>query len=175
MKKILCMILALLLILTATSSLAEQTVLIRAGGSYAYALDSSGVIWAWGDNQFGQLGNGNKQKTYYPTPCAVGLDGTHVVDIQCSHQSVMFLMDDGSVYTCGNNNNGQQGNPAIKSFNTRPQQVPELTGIVSIATGFGQCAAIDKDGHLWMWGRNTNGQLGNGTKKSSPRPFMLDL
>ena len=102
------LILMLLLTLTCTA-LAEP--LVRAGGSFGIAVDAQGGVWGWGDNANGQLGNGNNKRVYLPKAAAVGLNGTQIVDVQCGNVNTLFLMQDGTVYTCGYNNYGQQGLP----------------------------------------------------------------
>lgn len=156
-------------------SCAQAAGLVRAGGSFGIALDEQGGIWGWGDNASGQLGNGNNKRVYMPAPAAAGLDGTQVSDIQCGNVSTLFLMKDGTVYTCGNNNYGQQGFADAPSHVFEPAQIPGLSGIVKIACGFGQCLALDNQGRVWVWGRNSNGQLGTGDHKGVAEPVCLSL
>lgn len=166
------LILMLLLTLTCTA-LAEP--LVRAGGSFGIAVDAQGGVWGWGDNANGQLGNGNNKRVYLPKAAAVGLDGTQVVDVQCGNVNTLFLMQDGTVYTCGYNNYGQQGLPEGGSHIFTPTQIPGLENIAQIACGFGQCLARTADGEVYAWGRNSNGQIGDGTRKSAKAPVKLGL
>ncbi len=174
-KRLLVFFLTLVLCLPVLSSVAENHILVRAGGSFGLALAADGSIWGWGDNASGQLGLKGKKKNLRPIPAASGIDGTHVVDIQCGNVSSLFLMDDGTVWTCGRNNYGQQGQDVAKGYVFEPIPIPGLSRITAVACGFGQCLALDEDGHVWAWGRNSNGQIGNGTRKSVTVPVMLEM
>ena len=175
MKALVLVILLLFGCVFSTPANADLPLLIRAGGSFGYARSAEGTIWVWGDNGRGQLGIGNTARVRTPVPGAYGIDGNEVLDIACGNIAVLFLMKDGSVYTCGANNYGQQGQGDNQSFIKIPTHIPYLQNITKIACGFGQCLALDKDGHVWSWGRNSNGQIGNGTKKSQNQPVMLSL
>lgn len=175
MKKLFALLVALMMMLSQLPASAESVMFVRAGGSFGIALDESGVIWGWGDNGSGQLGNGNNKRAYFPIPCATGIDGTQVKDIQCGNLNTLFLMQDGTVWTCGRNNYGQQGQKTKKEYVFTPIQIPGLENIEKIACGFGQCLALDADGRVWSWGRNSNGQVGDGTKKGVKEPIMLDM
>lgn len=175
MKKLFALLVALMMMLSLLPASAESVMFVRAGGSFGMALDANGVIWGWGDNGSGQLGNGNNKRAYFPIPCATGIDGTQVKDIQCGNLNTLFLMQDGTVWTCGRNNYGQQGQKTKKEYVFTPIQIPGLENIEKIACGFGQCLALDADGRVWSWGRNSNGQVGDGTKKGVKEPIMLDM
>lgn len=175
MKKLFALLVALMMMLSLLPASAEGVMFVRAGGSFGMALDANGVIWGWGDNGSGQLGNGNNKRAYFPIPCATGIDGTQVKDIQCGNLNTLFLMQDGTVWTCGRNNYGQQGQKTKKEYVFTPIQIPGLENIEKIACGFGQCLALDADGRVWSWGRNSNGQVGDGTKKGVKEPIMLDM
>ena len=174
MKLLRLLCLTLLIFCLALPALAEGP-LLRAGGSFAVAIDAQGQIWAWGDNVRGQLGNGTAKRVPFPSPAGEGLQGSDVADIQCGNENTLFLMKDGTVYTCGNNNYGQQGDGGAAGAVTIPWQIPELRDIVQVATGYGHCLARTADGHVWAWGRNNCGQLGTGSKKAEKRPVQLPL
>ena len=141
MKKLFALLVALMMMLSLLPASAESVMFVRAGGSFGMALDANGVIWGWGDNGSGQLGNGNNKRAYFPIPCATGIDGTQVKDIQCGNLNTLFLMQDGTVWTCGRNNYGQQGQKTKKEYVFTPIQIPGLENIEKIACGFGQCLA----------------------------------
>ena len=165
----------MILLLLFSSASAEGRMMVRAGGSFGFAVAEDGSVWAWGDNASGQLGNGGTKRVWMPAAAGQGLDGSRIVDIQCGNVAALFLMDDGTVYTCGRNNYGQQGYKGAPEFVKTPTQIPSLSGITQIACGFGQCLALDGEGRVWAWGRNSNGQIGNGTVKSQQVPVALPL
>lgn len=177
MKRAVCLILIAALALSFFPlAAAEGGLMLRAAGSFVWARTEDGALWGWGDNTSGQLGDGTNKRHSLPfSEVAVGIDGTHVTDIQGGNISTLFLMDDGTVWTCGRNNYGQQGIPGCPEYIFTPAQIPALKDITKIACGYGQCMALDKDGHIWIWGRNSNGQAGVGNTRPVKEPVMLPL
>jgi alpha-tubulin suppressor-like RCC1 family protein len=157
---------------------------IAAGGSHGLALKEDGSVWAWGDNFFGELGNG-RTETRSPEPVRVrGLEGVRAIEGGGSFS--LALKDDGTVRAWGYNFFGQLGNGApdnakeAKCENTAepgasqvvssctdsptPVRVGGLDGVEAIAAGASHALALKEDGTVWAWGANDLGQLGNGTK-----------
>lgn len=171
----LILLLLVLCLCAGTAYAVTGEMFVRAGGSFAFAVGRNGMIYGWGDNTSGQLGNGTNKRVQQPLPAAVGLDGNHLVDIACGNVNAIFLMDDGSVYTCGPNNDGRQGSEDAPAYVFTPIKVEGLPEIVKIAAGFGQLMALDKDGYVWLWGRNNCGQQGVGHRNAVYRPHRLDI
>ena len=155
----------------------ERSVLpmLRNGGSFVYVVREDGQIVGWGDNRVGQLGTAPNRLLLTPQPAADGLDGRDLSDIQCGNENTLFLMKDGTVYTCGTYARGTQGLGKRNTIVKTPTQIPGLEHIVQISCGFGHNAALDAEGHLWIWGRNDYGQLGLGDKSSRNTPVKLPL
>ena len=149
--------------------------MVRNGGSFVLVVREDGVIIGWGDNRKGQLGTTHSGILTAPETAAAGLNGNDLADIQCGNENTLFLMKDGTVFTCGTNGRGCQGLGALKTHVREPRQIPGLEHIVQIACGFGHNAALDADGHVWVWGRNDFGQLGIGSKGAKNTPVMLSL
>lgn len=134
----------------------------------AYALRSDGTVWAWGDNGFGELGNGKGGQSDDPTaptdfystvPVQVsGLTG--VVAIAPS----MALKSDGTVWTWGLNNAAQLGDGDITDNQSdTPVKVSGLTNVTAIASDGQTMFALRSDGTVWAWGSNMVGALGIGS------------
>ncbi|MBQ9307872.1 MAG: hypothetical protein IJ229_08105 [Clostridia bacterium] len=174
MQRLIGLCLAALMMLMPLSAFAHEAVL-SAGGSFCFTIDEDGVIWGWGDNTKGQLGNGTKKRAFYAQQAAITLDGNDVVAIDCGNENALFLLSDGTVWTCGPNNYGQQGNSPATGYNYEPVQIPGLEDIVQISSGWGHCMARKSDGTVYGWGRNTGGQVGVGTKKNVQAPEKLPL
>lgn len=154
---------------------AEGAAMLRNGGSFVYAAREDGVILGWGDNRMGQLGTTPAKLLLTPREVADGLNAGDLKDIQCGNENTLFLKKDGTVYTCGTYSRGTQGLGRLDHTVKEPTQIPGLQGIVQISCGFGHNAALDADGHIWIWGRNDYGQLGLGDKSTRNRPEMLPL
>lgn len=163
-----------------------------AGETYSLALDSGGIIWAWGGNAFGQLGLGDGaigSNQYSPiklldnTGSGFTNSGFQVISAGTSH--VLAIDNNGSIWVWGNNGKGQFGVGNTIS-NGAPQKLPDYPesgftnqGIKMVAAGNGFSLAIDKDDNLWSWGLNDAGQLGivnTGSNKQylTPQKVMVD-
>ena len=149
--------------------------MVRNGGSFVYAVREDGTILGWGDNRKGQLGTTPAKLLTKPQAAADGLDGRDLADIQCGNENTLFLTKDGEVYTCGTNSRGAQGLGRLNGNVKTPTKIPGLERIVQISCGFGHNAALDADGHIWIWGRNDYGQLGLGDRGSRNAPVMLPM
>lgn len=144
---------------------------VAAGNQHSLALDNSGNVWAWGANNCGQLGTGDK--TERKTPVKIGsLSG--IIAIAANGDHSLALKNDGTVWAWGRNDYGQLGN-TLKSESNTPIQVEEtgFTNVSKIAAGWHHNIALKNDGSLWTWGWNYYGQLGNGNygninEKQSP-------
>jgi hypothetical protein len=75
------------------------------------------------------------------------------------------LGSDGTVWSCGENSDGQLGNGDITGANINlPVQIEGLTDVQSIAASWWYSFILKNDGTVWGFGRNFNGQLGDGTQ-----------
>ncbi len=133
---------------------------IAAGLFHAVAIKSDGTVWAWGYNNYGQQGIGSADTDPHSTPVQVQ---TGASAIAAGSYHTLALKSDGTiVWAWGYNNNGQLGD----GFNIdqhSPVEVSGLTGVSAIAAGSYHSVALKSDGTMvWAWGRNNNGQLGNG-------------
>lgn len=107
------------------------------------ALRGDGTVWAWGRNDYGQLGIGTLYRS--PTPAQVsGLTGVTAIAVGGYH--CLALKDDGSVWAWGYNNHGQLGDGTTANRST-PVQIPGLTGVIAISAGGFHGAALRSDGH----------------------------
>jgi alpha-tubulin suppressor-like RCC1 family protein len=124
---------------------------------------------SWGDNQFGQLGNG----TTTASATYVGVSGlsSGVAQVAAGSGNSMALAAGGTVWTWGNEVALGTGSTADS---TVPVQVPGLAGITQVAAGsFGFDLALRSDGTVWGWGLNVLGQLGDGNTVSSRTPVQV--
>ncbi|MEO5333847.1 MAG: chitobiase/beta-hexosaminidase C-terminal domain-containing protein [Magnetococcus sp. YQC-5] len=82
------------------------------------------------------------------------------------------LYPDGTVWTWGNNTNGNLGD-GTTTARTSPIQVPGLTKVIAIAAGAAHTLALKDDKTVWAWGKNSNGQLGDGTLTDHATPTQV--
>jgi alpha-tubulin suppressor-like RCC1 family protein len=123
---------------------------MAAGCEHSVALKSDGTVWAWGGNEYGQLGEGD---TSFESPKPIQIAGiSNVTSLASGHYHIAALKSDGTVLTWGYNSFGQLGN-GTTTDSTAPVQVPNLTGVSMIACGYEHTAALKNDGTVWAWGR----------------------
>ena len=149
---------------------------IAAGQYHTVALASDGTVWAWGNNVSGQLGDGTTTQRTTPVqvrgPGGIGyLAG--VTAIAGGGYHTVALGSDSTVWAWGNNYSGQLGDGTNTNRST-PVQVSGLTGVVTaIAAGYSHTVALKGDSKVWAWGRNYNGQLGDGTPTDRSTPVQV--
>ncbi|XP_038127022.1 probable E3 ubiquitin-protein ligase HERC3 isoform X2 [Cyprinodon tularosa] len=122
----------------------------------------------WGNARDGQLGIGaERNPAFEPRNCRV-FSGRGLKEVACGGQHTLFLLHDGSVYTCGSNSCGQLGH-------NRDGTSPELVGaldtqkITMVSCGRTHSMAINEQGQVFAWGAGEGGQLGLGTREAVVR------
>lgn len=143
-------------------------VAIAVGQFHSLVLTAGGTVLAWGDNTYGQIGDGTM--TLRSAPVAVDLPG-RAVAIAAGGAHSLALLADGTVYAWGFNGDGElgDGNGGFGAFSPVPIPVlaPDgqnpLTGIVALAAGNSHSLALTADGQAFAWGDNADGELGDGT------------
>ncbi|MEC0248474.1 RCC1 repeat- and reductase domain-containing protein [Paenibacillus chitinolyticus] len=153
----------------AASSIAPS---VAVGASHSLALKDDGTVWAWGNNDFGQLGNGTTKDS--PVPIQVpNLDS--VVKITAGYGSSYAVKSDGTVWSWGMNNYGQLGDGTLVKKIT-PVPIPNLTGVIDITVSHSSVFAVKNDGTVYAWGQNSNAALGigiDGPNDKRPMPVKI--
>jgi len=142
---------------------------VSSGLQHCLALKTDDAVWAWGDNEWGQLGDGTTTNRYLPTQVKI-LEG--IIAISAGDYHSLALKSDGTVWAWGDNESGELGNGTTANSYV-PVQVKGLNHIIAIAAGEAQSFALKSDGTVWTWGNNENGQAGNGTQNNSANPSVL--
>lgn len=142
---------------------------IAAGGAHSLAIDSNGALWAWGYNNYGELGDGTNVNSNMPVRVS-GLTG--VTEISGGEGHTLALDSNGAVWSWGANVTGQLGN-GTSSYTNTPGQVSGLSGVSSTAAGGLHSVAVKSDSTVWCWGYNTFGALGDGTNNTSYVPIEV--
>jgi alpha-tubulin suppressor-like RCC1 family protein len=134
---------------------------------HSLAVKTGGTLWAFGDNDFGELGLGDTTDRSSPTQVGAGTSWSKVAT---GRKHSAAIKTDGTLWTWGRNNYGQLGDSATPYYRSSPRQVGSGTNWSSVSGGTYFTVAIKTDGTLWSWGRNSSGQLGlgNTTSRSSP-------
>ncbi len=146
---------------------------IAGGESCAYALDTSGQVWAWGVNRLGCVGDGSQNVRATP----VLLNLTNVRMIAARSQGAYAVTDQGNLWSWGESMYGSVGDgtwtnkPKVsdadnsdRKYVLSPVPITSLTDVRAVYSGSpaNHVFALLGDGSLWTWGRNKSGNLGNG-------------
>ncbi len=143
----------------------------EAEASGTIALKNDGTVWTWGDNYWGQLGDGTTVNKNSPVQVS-GL--ANVIAIAGGESHNIALKNDGTVWTWGLNDYGQLGDGTTTNRLT-PVQVSGLTGVIAIAGGDRHTVALKNDGTVWTWGEDASGQLGIGIRDNDPHPTAVQV
>ena len=157
------------------------TVTAIAGGSaHSLALTSTGQVFAWGNNAYGQIGNGTITNSSTPVPVSLS-SGTTVTAIAGGADHSLALTSSGQILAWGNNAQGELGNGSTTDSNT-PVSVILPVGsrgqpisVTTIAGGGNHSLALTPSGQILAWGAGGSGQLGNGTTIDSSTPVWVSL
>lgn len=149
-----------------------------AGDNLSAAIDTDGNLWTWGRNDYGQLGNGGTNPGYGETIPDKVKDGTKFVSVSMDGWGTGYtsaaIDKDGNLWMWGRNDSGQLGNgeSGWGTFEETPVKV-NGTKFASVSSGRYHTLAIGRDGNLWAWGQNTNGQVGDGTTADKNQPVKI--
>jgi len=142
-----------------------NVIAIAGGANHSLALKGDGTVWTWGNDTYGQLGDGTVgSPDFRATPAQVsGLTGITAIAASGTHS--LALKNDETVWAWGSDEHGQLGDGTVGSPDLRatPAQVANLSGVTAIAAGGAHSVAVKGDGTVWAWGNDGWGQLGDGT------------
>jgi len=154
---------------TQVSTGATNWSVISVGKDHSLSLKSDGTLWAWGYNEYGQLGDGTITNRLTPTQESTGATNWSAIAAGYSH--TVALKSDGTLWAWGGNYYDQLGNGTGWAKVSEPTQ--ESTGATdwtAIAAGANYTVALKADGTLWAWGDNQYGKLGDGTTTNRTTP-----
>ena len=128
----------------------DDAVAIAAGHYHSLALRSDGSVWAWGINHDGQLGDDTITNRLVPVPVYnYYLKDVAAVGTGLSHS--IAVKGDGTVWTWGQNENGQLGDRNRTDCRV-PVQVQSLSNVTAVTGGYDHTLALRSDGTIWTCG-----------------------
>jgi alpha-tubulin suppressor-like RCC1 family protein len=163
----------------------KRVVAVSGGGSFGAALTSDGLVYTWGTNIQGQLGQGTVNiPTENATPAAISgtglLPGSRkVASITCTVSGAYAIARDGTLYSWGTGTLGGLGNAGTAS-SAAPVAVDVssvLSGktIASISGGNSFAEVLTTEGKVYSWGTNASSQLGDGGTTQQNSPIAVDV
>ncbi|HEX9894207.1 MAG TPA: Ig-like domain-containing protein [Gemmatimonadales bacterium] len=143
---------------------------VDAGGVHSCAIASGGAAYCWGSNTRGQLG-------------ATGAGGSTPVEaeggilfatVAAGHSHTCALTADGTAYCWGDNDSGQLGvDPVATPMRAFPAPAAPGFSFVTLTAGLDHTCGLTAAGLAYCWGRNSSGELGDGSTVSSSAPVAV--
>ena len=157
---------------------AAQAMVISAGSSHSLAIDSDGTAWAWGRRNEGQLGNGLAAARFGPTRVTMP-HNIRFISIVASRGHSVAIDQHGQAWAWGEgwrmDGAGLGDGSSGRHFKPIQVAMPEGITFTDIATGFSHNLALTADGSVYAWGRNAEGQLGDGSDSPRSTPVEITL
>jgi alpha-tubulin suppressor-like RCC1 family protein len=150
----------------------DQVVAIATGFTHALALREDGSVWAWGNNTYAQVGNGNGSRPNrvegLPLP-ANGKLGIKAIIASPYNSAVLYA--DGSVWAWGRNFHGQLGSQA-GAIVRKPVRLSLPGTAAALTMSFNTILVLNTDGTVYGIGANADGQIGNNTNVHTTVPVQ---
>jgi alpha-tubulin suppressor-like RCC1 family protein len=146
---------------------------VVAGPDHTLSIKTNGTLWAWGKNNYGQLGLGDT--TYRIIPTQVGFE-TDWLKIDSQWRTTFGIRTNyvgGTLWSWGYNSSGlllgRSGNEII------PGQVGTNSDWSEVSAGDYHCLVLKTNGTCWSWGFNSSGQLGLGNTNNRDTPCQVGV
>ena len=139
---------------------------LRQGQGFSIILKEDGTVWSTGNNNYGQLGQGDttNRNEILPVKIDENTNLTNVIKIETYSYIAVAVTADGSVYSWGYNGDGQagQGNTSNNTYAVKMKGVDGegyLKNIIDVSVGSANIYAVDRDGVLYGVGSNSYYEL----------------
>jgi alpha-tubulin suppressor-like RCC1 family protein len=143
---------------------------LGSGNVHSALVMADGTVYTFGDNQFGQLGDGTTVNSNLPvTVCGI----TNAIMASCGQGHTAVLLANSTIRTFGNNQFGQLGNGTLTN-SPIPVGVCLIVNGTAVACGAGHTAVLLAGGEVMTFGYNVLGQLGNGNLIDSNLPIQVN-
>ncbi|KAJ2721707.1 hypothetical protein GGI07_003763 [Coemansia sp. Benny D115] len=175
---------------------------IGSGSYHSFAVTKDGSVYAWGLNNFHQLGlskadGGDQEFIYKPTPIAA-LKDVKIKKVSGGEHYSIALTEDGNLYSFGRSDSHQTGLPfatlvqdteklqlnsnsqepsesssSHKKAITVPTHIESISSVSDFVCGTNHTLALVSDGNVYTWGYGEMLQLGNGEEEDVAQPLLL--
>lgn len=163
-----------------------NVIAIAAGPNHSLALCADGTVWAWGGNDFGQLGDPDRTELRYLLATKVKImnennqfvDLIDIIGIECGHKHSVAVRSDGASFAWGRNADGALGVASdVALFRSATRQkifipgqtsIPTLaTGVIAVVAGGNNSMILCGNGKIYASGLNSSGERGDVTDAAS--------
>jgi YD repeat-containing protein len=167
-----------------TSLKNEKIVKVYAFENISCVLTNFGRILIWGDNHYGQLGDGTIINRHIPQVLSFHQDRSindeQIIEISMYSTHCVAVNSQGRVLTWGNNTYGQLGNGTTTHYKTPTiltnfSIVPSKETMVQVSVGRVHSLAVTSQGRMYAWGSNDSRQLGDGTYNDRLTPTLINV
>ena len=139
----------------------SNVVALSGGWDHALALKSNGTVWAWGQNNLGELGDGTTNSRAAPVAVC---NLINIISVSGGDWHSTALASNGTVWKWGRNESGQLGlgfTNTVTTPNPIPVQIPGFSNVVLASARDWHNIAVKRDGTVWVWGDNRSDCCGN--------------
>ncbi len=158
--------------------LLPDVVMVAAGFYHSAAITSAGSLLLWGDNFYGQLGQGDEDDRLMPvTLCLLQFGGDPVAMVGCGYEHTLVVTGTGRLFAFGKGEEGQLGLGDRTSRDVPVEVGPGCLGraiIVYAAAGSAHSGVVTSGGRVWTWGTAVQGRLGHNNEEDQLVPRELE-
>lgn len=158
----------------AVKGLGDKVRLLGVGGDHTCVTLENDSTWCWGQNKYGELGDG-KIYTISHKPVQVKGMPSPPVKLVASLWHTCAILEDDSTWCWGHNQEGELGIGTKLVSSPKPVKLTGLPSTpVQLTAGLNHTCALVQDGSTWCWGQGKYGQLGHGTTEAAwaPKPVV---
>ena len=135
---------------------------ISCGYQHTAAIRNDGTLWTWGWNNSGQLGDNTNIRRSTPRQISAGANGiTGWKQVSCGFDHTAAIRENGTLWSWGENADGQLGINQVFSKSTPVQEFTSSTNWKKVSCGEFATISTKTDGTLWVWGSTLFGRLGD--------------
>jgi alpha-tubulin suppressor-like RCC1 family protein len=151
---------------------------VTCGYEHSVALSTAGVVYAWGRNDYGQVGDNTVTNRGSPIQVGGLFADVFIVSVAAGQHHTVAMANDGQIYTWGYNINGQIGDGTQSNRMLPVRLRGSIAGVVmkSITAGYDFSACVEMYGSVYTWGSNAKGQIGiNSTASVITAPIRVNV
>ena len=144
---------------------------VSAGGSHTVGIRSNGTAWAWGRNNYSQLGDNTTVNKSSPVSVVGGF--TDWIQVSAGSTHTTGLRSNGTAWAWGRNFAGSLGDGTGTTRSSPVSVVGGFRDWIQVSAGANHTTAVRANGTAWAWGLGANGRLGDGTAVSKSSPVSV--